>query len=144
MDGGAVGLGPLLHDVGDQSLEPSSTASGFRFRMLPQWHRLRITKKERTMYARVTTLQVPMDKAGEAEKYFKEQVVPNFKQMRGFQRAFLLADKKTGKAHGVFLFDTEDNLKASAQRASELREKTIESLGARVLSVEEMEVIAES
>jgi hypothetical protein len=85
-----------------------------------------------------------MDKAGDAEKYFKEQVIPNFKQMRGFQRAYLMADRKTGKAYGVFLFDTEDNLKASAQRASESREKATESVGVRFSSVEEMEVIAES
>jgi hypothetical protein len=139
-----VGLGPLLHDVGDQSLEPSSTASGFRLRMLLQRHRLRITEKEGTMYARVTTVQVHMDKLGDTEKYFKEQVIPNVKQSRGFQRVYFLADKKTGKGHSIFLYDTEDNLNASAQRASELRNKATESVGVRFSSVEEMEVIAES
>ena len=96
------------------------------------------------MYARVSTLQVPMDRVGDPAKLFKEQVIPNLKQMRGFQRAYLLADKKTGKRYGVFLFDTEDNLKASAQPASELRSKATESMGLRFSSIEEMEVIAES
>jgi hypothetical protein len=119
-------------------------ASGFRFRMLLRPHRLQITEKEGMMYARVTTSQLPMDKLGDAAKHFKENAVSGAKQMRGFQRAYLMADRKTGKAHGIFLFDTEDNLKASAQRASELRNKAAESVGVRFSSMEEMEVIAES
>jgi hypothetical protein len=122
----------------NQSLDPSSTASGLRLRMLL------LTEKEGTMYARVCTVQVPMDKLGDTAKFFKEQVIPNVKQSRGFQRVYQLADRKTGKTYGVFLYDTEDNLKASAQRASELRSKATESLGLRFSSVEEMEVIAES
>jgi hypothetical protein len=96
------------------------------------------------MFARVSTVEMPVDKGEAATKAFREQVIPNVKEMEGFQHAYLLADKRTGKAHAVFLFDTEDSLRASSERAGEIRKRVIESFGGKVVAIEEMEVVAES
>jgi len=96
------------------------------------------------MFARVTTVKVPVEKVSGAAKGFKDMALPEVKKMKGFKHAYLLLDRKSGKAHAIFLFDTEANLKASATRASELRAKVTQAIGAQVLAVEEFEVAAES
>lgn len=99
------------------------------------------------MFARVATVQVPAEKVfdvSDAAKGFRDQTLPNVKKMKGFKHAYLLVDRKTGKGHAIFLFDTEANLKASADRASELRTQVTQAVGATVLAVEEFEVAYES
>ena len=96
------------------------------------------------MFARVSTIQVTPQRVGEAIKMFQEKAIPGVKAMKCFKAANFLVDRKTGNSKAIFFFDTEVNLKASSEPASQLRTQITQALGAKVLSVEEYEVAAQS
>jgi len=68
------------------------------------------------MFARLTTVQMQIDKIDEAIKIFEESVVPAAKSQKGFCGAYLLTDRKTGKAIAIGLWDSEADVLANEQR----------------------------
>ena len=64
------------------------------------------------MYARVTTFQLQPDKIDENNRIAAESIVPAIKQQAGFKGFFGLADRSTGKAILITLFETEADMKA--------------------------------
>ena len=91
------------------------------------------------MYARVTSLSgSPADvDAGIAN--FRDVVVP-FARDDG-NGAILLVDRQTGKAIAIALWETEEALKASDERANALRADAAQEMGAaQQPSVERYEV----
>ena len=91
------------------------------------------------MYARATTLQGSPDQAEEAIAGY-ENALNTFRSMDGNKGAFLLIDRGSGKGIGVTLWESEDAMHASRQRADELRQQAASSVGATIVSVEEYEV----
>jgi len=59
------------------------------------------------MFARLTIIQVKIDRIDEASKLFEESVVPMFKSQQGYQGDFFLADRKSGKCICVSLWNSE-------------------------------------
>jgi heme-degrading monooxygenase HmoA len=62
------------------------------------------------------------------------------RQLDGFVRAYLLVDRDAGRAMVVALWDSEEALAASAERAAHLREEATEAAGGSVDSVVSYEV----
>jgi len=52
---------------------------------------------------------------------YRENVGPAAKKMAGFKGSYLLVDRKSGKMLGIALWDMEENLRASAKAADQLR-----------------------
>ena len=52
---------------------------------------------------------------------YREQVGSASKKMAGFKGSYLLVDRKSGKMLGIALWDTEENLQASAKAAGQIR-----------------------
>ncbi|MFB0565723.1 MAG: antibiotic biosynthesis monooxygenase [Candidatus Aminicenantaceae bacterium] len=67
------------------------------------------------MFARLTIIQVRIDKIDEATKLYGESVVPAAKGQKGFKGTNLLVDRKTGKGIAVTLWETEEDAIANEE-----------------------------
>lgn len=94
------------------------------------------------MYARVTIVQGSPDKIEPGIESFNSQVIPAVKSVDGFKGALLLADRSSGKAIGITLWETEDARQKGAEAVEQARAATIQAMGGSVPPVEEYEVVA--
>jgi heme-degrading monooxygenase HmoA len=77
---------------------------------------MKFDKKEGyTMFARLTIVQVKIDKLDETRKIYEEGVLPAAKSQKGYRGAYLLTDRKTGKGISITLWDSEEDAIASEQ-----------------------------
>jgi len=67
------------------------------------------------MFARLSVVQVSIEKVNEAIKIYEESVIPAAKSQKGFRGAYLLADRKTGKGIGMTLWENEQDATANEQ-----------------------------
>ena len=59
------------------------------------------------MYARLTTMSFRTDRADEGARLFETSVVPAARAQKGFRAAYLLSDRKSGRAVALTLWDDE-------------------------------------
>jgi heme-degrading monooxygenase HmoA len=97
-----------------------------------------------TMFARMTTLQGSSNTIADGIKTVEEQVIPAARKMAGFKGMIALADRATGKMIGITLWESEAAMRASAEAANQLRNASAAAGGAKVLSVEQFEVVADT
>ena len=64
------------------------------------------------MFARLTTIQVAKEKFDEAKKIYGDSVIPAAKLQKGYQGAYLITQRDTGKGISITLWDSEEDLKA--------------------------------
>ena len=76
------------------------------------------------MFARLTIVQVNIDKLDETTKLYKESVVPAAKSQKGYRGIYMLTDNKTGKGISISLCETEED--AIANETSGYYQKQIE------------------
>ena len=68
------------------------------------------------MFARLTIVQVKIDKFDETIKLFEESVVPAAKSQKGYRGGYLLTDRKTaGKGISIVFWDSEEDAIANEQ-----------------------------
>jgi heme-degrading monooxygenase HmoA len=65
------------------------------------------------MYARVTTVQVHLDKIDEGNSIFSNSVIPAAKAQKGFRAGYLLIDRASGKGMAITAWDTLEDLQAN-------------------------------
>ena len=75
------------------------------------------------MFARLTIVQVKVDKLDETIKIFEDSVVPAAKSQKGSRGAYLLTDRKTGKGISMTLWDSEEDAIADEQ-SGQFQERT--------------------
>ena len=93
------------------------------------------------MYARVSTIQGPTEQLDEGLDRMKREVVPAVKQL-GAQGIISLADRTSGKSLTITLWDTEEDLRESEERANQLRKQAAEGIGSTAEpQVERYEVV---
>jgi hypothetical protein len=97
-------------------------------------------KEQRSMHARVTTLEVPPDRIDVAKRNVREQVLPRLSQMEGFKGMVALGSGQSGKLQGVAFWESEEALRATDQSVVPVREGVAEAAGGTVAGVEEFEV----
>jgi heme-degrading monooxygenase HmoA len=68
-----------------------------------------------TMFARLTTFQIKVDKMDETIRVYEESVVPAARSQNGYRGNYLLTDRKTGKGIAVTLWDSEQDAVANEQ-----------------------------
>lgn len=93
------------------------------------------------MFARMTAYQVPVDRMEEAIESVQEQI-PTLWEIAGFRGALALADRESGKAIAVSLWDSEEARDRSEELAAQSREEVKESRGEEVLWLERYAVVA--
>ena len=67
------------------------------------------------MFARLTRVQINIDKHDETVKLYEESVVPAAKSQKGYCGAYLMTDRKTGKGVSITLWDSEEDAIANEQ-----------------------------
>lgn len=88
------------------------------------------------MHARVSTYE------GEADKLAKgfESVTGALEEMEGFSKAYFLVDRAGGRGMSITLWESEDALNSSVERANQMREAATDQAEASILAVDHFEV----
>jgi hypothetical protein len=80
------------------------------------------------MFVRQTIIHTAVDKIDEAAKLFTESVIPAFRAQKGYQGAYFISERKTGKSICVSLWDSEQD--AIANEASHVyQEQLVKFIG---------------
>jgi heme-degrading monooxygenase HmoA len=61
------------------------------------------------MFARLTIVQVIVEKQEEATKIVQESIMPAATQQKGFRGAYMLTNQETGKGYFISLWDSKDD-----------------------------------
>ena len=96
------------------------------------------------MHARRIKTKASPDQAERAREVIEGTVIPGARDIPGFEGGYWLIDRGTGEGVAVIFYDTEENLRASAERAAQLRTNATGQIGAGVQSVDELEVIVDT
>ncbi len=91
------------------------------------------------MHARVSMYSGSPEQAAEASRNF-EGMTDALRSLDGFEGAYLLVDRGTGKAMTVTLWSSEDAVQASSEKASQQRSQAAGGAGMSIDSVETYEV----
>lgn len=82
------------------------------------------------MHARVTTVSGGSpDRLDQGIADFRDQVLPAVKELGG-RGAIMLVDREAGTGLGITLWPDEETMRASEERANELRRKVAQDMGA--------------
>jgi heme-degrading monooxygenase HmoA len=92
------------------------------------------------MFARVSTYEGPPDKLDEVLRVTREKVIPGAETLEGFEGAYLLIDRKTGKSMSISLWRSEKDAHASEDAGSRLRSQGASAGNSKELSVHTYEV----
>jgi hypothetical protein len=90
--------------------------------------------------ARVTWLSGMADRADRASDVFRMAVLPRVQELDGFCSASLLISRETGRAVSTVTFERREQLEASREAATAIREAASKDVGATIDDVAEMEV----
>jgi heme-degrading monooxygenase HmoA len=96
------------------------------------------------MIARITTLQVAPDRFEENVRRVQENTAPAAKQQSGFKRGLWFADRQSNRVISVTLWENEAALQANEAASSPMRAQMEQTLGAKIVSMEQFEVIGEA
>ena len=67
------------------------------------------------MFVRQTIIHTAIDRIDEASKLFEESVIPAFRSQKGYQGAFFISDRNSGKSICVSLWDSEHDAISNEQ-----------------------------
>ena len=97
------------------------------------------------MHARVVTIQFQPGKLDEAMQIYRESVLPEARQQRGFKGIMALVDRSTGKFISLSLWETEADAQASGASSSYLQAQLAKaaSLFAAAPVIETYEVVVQ-
>ncbi len=94
------------------------------------------------MHARVSTYAGNPGQVEQGIENFKG-LTEGLRGMDGFEGAFLLVDRETGKAMTITLWSNEEAVQASAERAKQMRSDAAGGAGMSIDSVQNYEVAVE-
>jgi heme-degrading monooxygenase HmoA len=97
------------------------------------------------MWARLSRFAgLPPERIDEAIRDFKEQQVPAFEQLPGFEGVAVMVDRGAGKAAAITYWATEEALKESDKLADQARDQAMQTAQpAREPIVDRYEVVFE-
>jgi heme-degrading monooxygenase HmoA len=94
------------------------------------------------MYARLSTVRARGGDIGEGRTIIRDQILPAARELGGFQGVISIGDAASGTWRTITLWDTEEDMRASEERATELRRRAAEAVGATAEpEVERYEVV---
>ena len=92
------------------------------------------------MHARITTMEASPERMDEAAEHVRERMLPQLRQMDGFEGFVALGDRQSGKLLGVAFWASEEAMRASEEGVSSVRSDSAEAVGGTVSGVERYEV----
>jgi len=93
------------------------------------------------MFVRRTRVEASPEKLEQTIQTYQHELLPILKQEPGFRGAVLLANRATGAAQSVTLWENEETERASRPTGDKLRARSVENSGGRVLDVESYEEV---
>jgi heme-degrading monooxygenase HmoA len=94
------------------------------------------------MFARATRIEGSPDRLDDAIRQFRDETLPAAQNQAGFGGGMLLADRSSGAALAVTLWETEENMTSSEQFADQQRTQVAAASGAaEAPRVERYEVV---
>jgi heme-degrading monooxygenase HmoA len=90
--------------------------------------------------ARVTTLEGSPEGLAEGIRFIQEKIVPEAADISGWRGIVALADRRTGRTKTITFWDSAESLRASEERANQLRAQAAEALDETITSIERYDV----
>lgn len=91
------------------------------------------------MWARVSRFRMPAERIGDDIEASKE-AARSVKDIPGSRGLYYLVDRETGQTMAITLWDDEKSLRASEERANQIRKDSTDQAGGEILGVERYEV----
>ena len=88
------------------------------------------------MHAQVTTIETSPARLDDAVRFFREQVLPQLRQMDGFEEFIALSDRQSGKLVGVTLWENEELMHSIKEVLSRTRGGISHPLGGAIVGVD--------
>jgi pyrroline-5-carboxylate reductase len=95
-------------------------------------------------YARVTFGDSDPARFEEGIANLNQTVIPQARELSGFQGGYWLADRATGKILAVVVYDSEEHLRQTDEAAAQLRQQVASVAGVNITGVETYEVIGQA
>ena len=92
------------------------------------------------MFARVTTVRLPVGTSAARLLRFHEKLLPALKRKPGFCKYMALVNNKSGKAMAIVFWDSEADMHASEAEADRSRAAVLSDLAGEDPTVEEYEI----
>jgi heme-degrading monooxygenase HmoA len=92
------------------------------------------------LYARVSTLEGSPEHIDEGVRFLREEILPTGKEYTGFKGLIALADRTSGKALSITLWDSEEAMRATEQDANQRRSGWAKTSRHQIATVERYEV----
>jgi hypothetical protein len=83
------------------------------------------------MFARVVSFQHPPERLDGVPRRLQDAVPPVMRQQAGFQNAYVLVDRASGKQLGISFWDTDEHAKAALASLDAIRTQSAQELGDR-------------
>ena len=90
--------------------------------------------------ARVSSLAGPPEGIDEGIRFIKEQILPEAGDLTGWRGVIALIDRTTGRTKTITLWDSGESLRASEERANQLRSEAAAAMGETITGVDRYEV----
>jgi hypothetical protein len=90
--------------------------------------------------ARMSSLEGSPEKIDEGLEYVKGQILPMLTDMSGSRGVLALADRESGRTKTITFWDGIEALRASEQRASELRSEAAAAMAETITGIDRYEV----
>ena len=94
------------------------------------------------MYARSTTVQAQPSSIDAGLAHIRDEVMPAVQAIDGCVGMSVLVDRDSGRCIITTAWETDEAMRASAEKASRLRDRAAEKLGGNVEKIEEWEIAA--
>ncbi len=92
------------------------------------------------MHARVSSYQSPPEQVTDAAvDHVKANLLPRVLEMDGNRGAIFLMDRETGKTMTITLWDSEEAMRASEEKANQVRGDAAQTTSASIGSIERFE-----
>jgi heme-degrading monooxygenase HmoA len=82
------------------------------------------------MFARASTIMGDRSRIDEAARLLETETLPELEHLEGFQGILSLSDRETGRTLVITLWETEEMMRSSEERANQLRSDAATRLGA--------------
>jgi len=96
------------------------------------------------VFARVSTYRGDPAQIDAGLAHAREKILPRVQQVGGFEGAYYLVDRESGKALTITLWESEEAMRASEEEANRLRSESADAISATVEGVERYEVAISS
>jgi hypothetical protein len=90
--------------------------------------------------ARVSSLEGSPEGIDAGIRFIKEQILPEAGDITGWRGLIGLADRRTGRTKTITFWDGQESLRASEERANQLRSQAAQAMGERITGVDRYEV----